>query len=69
MRIGLPATFSLVCLAAPAAAQPVLTHDGDAYTVHATRITTPMRIDGRLDEGARRRAIRAPRPARGRPSR
>ena len=34
------AALSVVCLAAaPAAAQPLLTHEGDAYTLRATRIT------------------------------
>jgi hypothetical protein len=47
-----PATvLALVSLAAvPASAQPVVTRDGDKITVRATRITTPMKIDGRLDE-------------------
>src|SRR6185295_15990121 len=47
----LAAALSIVCLAAtPAGAQPLLTHEGDAYTLRATRITTPLRVDGRLDE-------------------
>ena len=51
MRIIAAAVLSFVCLAAvPAAAQPVLTRDGDAVTVRASRIATPMKIDGRLDE-------------------
>jgi len=45
------AVSSLVCLAAaPAGAQPLLTHEGDAYTLRATRISAPLRIDGELDE-------------------
>ena len=45
------AVLSVVCLAAaPAAAQPLLTHEGDAYTLRATRISAPLRIDGQLDE-------------------
>ena len=44
------AVLSFVCAAAAAAsAQPVLTRDGDRVTVRATRIATPMKIDGRLD--------------------
>ena len=49
-------SFALVILlaaSAPAAAQPpsrVLTSDTGGITVRATRITTPMTIDGRLDE-------------------
>ncbi|MBW8861932.1 MAG: carbohydrate binding family 9 domain-containing protein, partial [Acidobacteria bacterium] len=39
----------LVIAPAGAAAQPLVV-EGGAYTVHATRITTAMRIDGRLDE-------------------
>ena len=51
MRIGLPATVLFACLAAaPLRAQPLLTHEGEAYTLRATRIATPLRIDGRLDE-------------------
>ena len=52
MRHGVfAAALSVVCLAAaPAAAQPLLTHEGDAYTLRATRISAPLRIDGRLDE-------------------
>jgi hypothetical protein len=51
MRIALAAALSFVCVAAaPAQAQPVLTHEGEAYTLRATRIATPLRIDGRLDE-------------------
>ena len=29
---------------------PVLTSDPSGFTVHATRISTPLKIDGRLDE-------------------
>ena len=51
MRIIAGAVLSFVCLAAvPVAAQPVITRDGDAVTVRASRIATPMKIDGRLDE-------------------
>jgi hypothetical protein len=39
-----------VCLVASSPAQPLLTHDGDAYTLRATRIAVPLRVDGRLDE-------------------
>ena len=46
--------LAAVAAAAPALAQPaappVLTSDASGYTVRATRITTPMTIDGRLDE-------------------
>ena len=45
------AILSLVCLAAvPASAQPVISRDGNTVTVRATRIATPITIDGRLDE-------------------
>ena len=41
----------LLAVSAPARAQaPVLTRDASGFTVRATRITTPMTIDGRLDE-------------------
>ena len=46
--------LAAVAAAAPAHAQPalppVLTSDASGFTVRATRITTPMTIDGRLDE-------------------
>jgi hypothetical protein len=42
--------LALRLAAANAAAQPVRTRDGADITVHATRITAPIRIDGRLDE-------------------
>ena len=51
MRIIAAAVLSFVCLAAvSASAQPVLTRDGDNVTVRASRIATPIKIDGRLDE-------------------
>ena len=40
----------LLAAAADASGQPVLTRDGANTTVRATRITTPIKIDGRLDE-------------------
>ena len=46
--------LAAVVTAAPALAQPalppVITSDETGFTVRATRITTPMIIDGRLDE-------------------
>ncbi len=46
------ATVMLLLLSAAtrAAAQPALTRDDSGVTVRATRITAPMKIDGRLDE-------------------
>jgi hypothetical protein len=40
----------LLAAAASASAQPVVTRDGAGVTLRATRITTPIKIDGRLDE-------------------
>ena len=51
MRFIAAAVLSFVCLAAASGSgQPVITRDGDAVTVRASRIATPMKIDGRLDE-------------------
>ena len=41
--------------AAPAAPASVLTYDAEGHVVvHATRITQPIRVDGRLDDAAYR---------------
>ena len=44
----------------PRPRQPVITRDGDAVTVRATRIATPIKIDGRLDEAVYERCRRSP---------